>query len=413
MNDLTQSKPVQLVEETRHALQGVRRALIELYAAAGADPGAPQDVARRYGVNRNLTWKLSKVINAAGPFASLNHLPGQQGVDLAVGAFENAGVPRPAADEVRQAMRRFMEVVEAHAGDREHLELTLESMGMLERESAGDTGRELAYRGNSAVWGIQARTRLTAAFLAPTSSKGDQHTVVLISGLVGFRRLRPNVTWRLFRSQACNDQGADLRGGPEEFEPKSADQQPLILREFSSPHMPELGYSDTPLGREFYLPAGEVGNRAVFDCVYGYIMRGLPAYRRPEDEVGSFAVPITLPVEHLVFDIVYHKSIPIAETVESALYGFPHGGPDDVTEQTVKNRLPLSEKPVELAGSPPAVATPLAPVLSRVAEKVYARMGWNADDFRGVRLQVQHPPMSSRVVLRWKLPEAPGSGAAG
>jgi hypothetical protein len=171
--------------------------------------------------------------------------------------------------------------------------------------------------------------------------------------------------------------------------------------------MPDLSVADTAQGREFYLPAGEVGNRAIFDCFYGYIIRGLPVYQSPEDEFGSFAVPISLPVENLVFDIIYHRSIPIAETVEAVLFGFPNGGPDDVAEQTVKNQLPLSDRPLELAGSPPAVATPLAPGLNRVAERVYARMGWNPDEFRGVRLQVRHPPMSSRVVLRWKLPERP------
>ncbi len=407
MNDIFLTKPSQLVEETRHALQGVRRSLIELYAAMGADPGAPQDISRRYGVNRNLTWKLSKVINAPSPFASLNHLPGQQGLELAVGAFENAGAPRLVVDQVRAAVRHFIEVVETHAGDREHLELTLESMGVFERESTGDTGRELAFRGNSAVWGVQARTRVVAGFVAPTEGSPGRHSIALLSGLVGFRRLRPNVEWRLFRSQADDDKGVRLAGGPEEFEEKRPGDQPLLVRELSSANMPELSFTDTALGREFYLPSGEVGNRAVFDCFYGYIMRGLPAYRTPEDLYGSFAAPITLPVENLVFDIVYHRDIAIAETLEAALYGFPHGGPDDVTEQTVSNQLPMSERPRELAGSPPAVATPLAPPLHRIAERVYSRMGWNPDDFRGVRLHMPHPPMSSRVVLRWKLEEGP------
>jgi hypothetical protein len=308
---------------------------------------------------------------------------------------------------VRSAVKRFIEVVEMHAGDREHLELTLESMGVFERESAGDTGRELAFRGNSAVWGVQAKSRVTAAFIAPGVDDPHKHSVVLISGLVGFRRLRPNVQWRLFRSQAHDDKGSNLPGGQEEFEPKQKGAQPLLLREFSSGNMPDLTFTDTALGREFYLPVGEVGNRAVFDCFYGYIMRGLPAYRTPEDSVGSFAVPITLPVENLVFDIIYHRDIPIAETVAAALYGFPHGGPDDVTEQTVRNQLPLSQRPLELAGSPPAVATPLAPALHRIAERVYSRMAWNPDDFRGIRLHVPHPPMSSRLVLRWQLAEKP------
>ena len=108
-----QTKPIQMVDEARAALQEVRGGLIELYGAVGADPTAPQEVARRYGINRNLTWKLSRVINAAGPFASLNHLPGQQGLELAIGAFENAGASREAVAHVRSAVQRFTEVVQA------------------------------------------------------------------------------------------------------------------------------------------------------------------------------------------------------------------------------------------------------------------------------------------------------------
>src|SRR5215471_507782 len=106
-----QTKSTQMIEETRQALQGVRGGLIELYGAVGADPTAPQDVARRYGLNRNLTWKLSRVINASGPFASLNHLPGYQGLELAIGAFESAGASREAVEQLRAAVRRFTEVV--------------------------------------------------------------------------------------------------------------------------------------------------------------------------------------------------------------------------------------------------------------------------------------------------------------
>src|ERR1043165_2920698 len=163
-----QTKSVQMIEETRQTLQEVRGGLIGLYGAVGADPTAPQEVARRDGLNRNLTWKLSRVINAPGPFASLNHLPGQQGLELAIGAFENAGASREVVAHLRSAVQRFTEVVQSHAGDRQHLERTLESMGLLERETTSDSIRELAYRGNSGIWGVQARTRATAAFVAPS-----------------------------------------------------------------------------------------------------------------------------------------------------------------------------------------------------------------------------------------------------
>jgi hypothetical protein len=410
MAEFTQMKSDQFLEETRHALQGMRRALIELYGAIGADPTAPQDVARRFSMNRNLTWKLSRVINASDPFATLNHLPGAQGLELAVGAFEKAGAPPSAVSNVRDAIRRLHDVVDSHAGDRDHLELTLESMGLFERETRPDSGRELAFRGNSMIWGVQARTRASTVYIAPGATP-DKVDYVMTGGLVGFRRLRDSARWRLFRLAAYNDRGNQLldQQVPEAIETSSkrSDVPSLMLPEFCSPNMPGIESFTGADGREFILPAGPVGNQAAFDCFYGYIARGLPAYRDAENEWGSTASPITLPVETMLLDIIYHKDAAIPDQPEILVYGFPHGGPDNPSAQTVQNLLPITERAVELAGSPPALATPLAPQLARMAQRVYTRMGWNPSDFRGLRIQIKYPPMSSRVVVRWPLPPAP------
>ena len=102
------TEPIQFVEESRSALQAVRRALIDLYEAIGANPETPQDVARKYNINRNLTWKLSRVIGAQDPFAALNHLPGQPGIELSIGAFEKAGAPTAAVGNLRTAMNSLL-----------------------------------------------------------------------------------------------------------------------------------------------------------------------------------------------------------------------------------------------------------------------------------------------------------------
>ncbi len=398
------TEPIQFVEESRSALQAVRRALIDLYEAIGANPETPQDVARKYNINRNLTWKLSRVIGAQDPFAALNHLPGQPGIELAIGAFEKAGAPTAAVGNLRTAMNSLFEVVREHAGDREHLELTLESMGLFERDASAESGRELAFRGNSSVWGVQARTRVAATLLAPGAQAGTLD-YAMVSGLVGFRRLRPSVQWRLYRAQQHNDKGGALPGAPslEEIEAKRPGDLPLLLREFCSPNMPTLLASEGPEGREISLPGGQIGNRAAFDCFFGYIYRGLPSARTPDNEFGSTAATVTLPAETLVFDLIVHRDVQIPSMPEVALYGFPHGGPEDPSAQTARNMLPMSERPIELAGSPPAVATPLAPGIARVIDRVYSRLGHKAADFRGMRLTLRYPPMSSRLVMRWPL----------
>ena len=52
----------QLESDCRQALQDLRGALLELYASLGLDPHAPQQATRRFELNKNLTWKVSKLM---------------------------------------------------------------------------------------------------------------------------------------------------------------------------------------------------------------------------------------------------------------------------------------------------------------------------------------------------------------
>lgn len=398
-----------MLSESRQALQRVRRAFIELYASLGIDPSSPQQVAKQLQLNRNLTWKLSKVVGANDPFAMLNHLPGEQGVELATEAFRRAGAPEAVVTEVRSVTRDFHELIELHAGDRDHFELTLESMGLFEREQRLDSSRVLAFRGNSAIWGVQARTRLATLFMAPNTGDPDTSAYVQLGAYVGFRRLRPDARWRLFRIQIHDDKGNLLPQsfGPESITPPLPGDPPMLLREFCSPNLPPIESVDRGGEREFILTGGSLGNLGAFDCTFGYIARGLNAYRTESDAWASAATGITMPINTLIFDIIFHRDRPVPRRPEVLVYGFPHGGLDSPAAQTVQNLLPISGEFTELADSPPAVATPLVPRYGQMVARVYERMGWNPKEFLGIRMQMPFPPMSTRVVVRWPLPEKP------
>jgi hypothetical protein len=393
----------------RASLQEVRRALIELYAAAGVDPDKPQEVARRLGINRNLAWKLTKVIQSQGSIAALNYLPGSQGMALALKAFAGEIGQVEAIARVNSALEAFEAVATRHAGDRERLELTLESMGELERDSKAENGRELAFRGNSSVWGVQARLRFSSVFLAPSKDKPGHLDYLGVGGVFGFRRLNPGVRWRLAVSNFHDDKGLPLPGlaGFSEFEEKSPGDTPMLIREFSSPNLPPIEVVKHADGREIVLPAGPVGIVPSFDCCLGYIWRGLPAYRDSNNQYGSTAVPISLPVESLLFDLIVHKDVPLAGRPEALVYGFPHGGAESPTAQTPSNLMNLRQEILELPSRPVTVATAQLPNYTKIANRVYEKMGWNAEEFVGLRLQIAFPPMSTRVVIRWPLPEAP------
>jgi hypothetical protein len=406
-----QTHEPQVIEEVRQALQRLRGGLVELYGAVSADPNEPQDVARRLGLNRQLTWKLARVISAPEAIASLNHLPGQQGLELALVAFEKAGAARETTDRVRAAFAEFTRVVETHAGGREQLELILESMGLLEREGQADSVRERAYQGNSAIWGAQARTRAAINFVAPSAARSSLDTV-MVGGLIGLRRLRPDAKCRL-GWEALMEEGSEAELTAEPLNPESESKiLPQLLPEFCSPNMPALSIEQAPEGRYAVLPRGDVGNVTACDCYFGYIVRGQSAHRSPGNEFGAFSADIRMPAEMLVFDLIFHRSLAIAGTTETLLYGSPNSSPfsgssnrDRHELDQGQDRLPMSERPVELAGSPPALSTPLVPAIGRIAEYVYKRMGWDPMEFRGLRLQVPYPPLGSAVVMRWPLPE--------
>lgn len=406
----TQTKHNHDVEKLiRKAVQDLRRALIELYADVGVDPTRPQEVSRKLGIHRNLSWKLSRVMNAADPFDSLNHLPGQQGLQLALAAFEKGGATTDSTGDVRKAMERFEETVVEHAGDRTQLELSLESMGLFEPEHQLESGREQAFRGNSMIWGVQAKARVTTLFAAPSAIRKNAVDFVLVSGICGFRRLRPSAQWRLFRSQISDDKGHTLNESElklEEIFPDASSVTPHVLRDYCTPTMPEIVIREGPEGREYLLPPGPIGPGAAFDCISGYVLRGLPSVKDENNEYASAACPISLPVETVQLDVVLHRDIENSDSIEYQVFGYPNGGVDSPPTQTTANLLPIRLKPTELAGPPPALATPLFPAYGRLASRVYERMGWNPEEFSAQRLQVAFPPMSTRLVARWRLPEA-------
>jgi hypothetical protein len=402
---------VQVVSEARQALHEVRGALAEVYASAGADPAEPQGVARRYNLNRNLTWKLSRVLRSDEPLATLHHLPGAGGVEIAIRAFEDAGADAAAAERLRSALANLHAVIERHAGDREGLELMLESMGLFERDATSTSGRELAFRGNSSVWGLQCNARTSLTVIAPSATAPGKLDFAIVSGIAGLQRLRPGVQWRLYRAQVHDDKGSIMSDAAsvEPLEPRREPDPPMMLRSLCSPNVPQLISRPTSDGVEILLPGGEVGRSAAFDCSFGYVFRRLPNTASDSNRFASTAITNTIPGELLVFDVALHRDVQFDGEPEVVLYGFPHGGSESPALQTDENRLPLREQLQRIGAHPAALRMANVPSIEATADRIFSSLGWQPAHFHAYRMVLPHPPMSSRLVMRWKLPAPVGA----
>ena len=74
-------------------------------------------------------------------------------------------------------------MVSRHVGDRPTLELVRDSLPDRSHDRL-IVSRKLAFRGNSGIWGVQARTRLNAAFVAPSHDDPEMLDAANVGGRV-------------------------------------------------------------------------------------------------------------------------------------------------------------------------------------------------------------------------------------
>ena len=108
------------------AYQRLRSALTAAMHTVRGGPTFPQDLARFLKINKNLAWRVSKIIDLHTPEQGIVHLPGPQGMKLLLKATESAGASREIIQQVSDAHENFLDVIKLHAGNNERLELLLD-----------------------------------------------------------------------------------------------------------------------------------------------------------------------------------------------------------------------------------------------------------------------------------------------
>ncbi len=391
-------------DDCKQAVTSLTAALIGLYDSVQADPLRPQEAARQFGINKTLTWNIAKLLQTDQPLEAALHVPGSSSLERMLKAIKKHGASTDRLDQVRLAVKQFDEAVELHVGDRSELELMLDSMG--NRKSDGlELSRKLSFKGNSGVYGIQARVRLSSVFVAPNPDDPDVLDNVILYGLLGLRRLRREVRWPIFRTSAHGTEPQDWTMGwqPLDGSPKSPDSVGL-LDSFSDVDGATITRRDSTSGTEFVLESGPVGNVGAIDCFRGQREIGFaPRYMQQPTDIGEFGAAITTPCQHLVFDLFVHRDLPFLDHIESLVFAkvFSQGG--DLLDASHQSALPIVMEPSRLVGQPPAVATAQVPGYSELFEYVGKQAGWDLSAFLGVRLQLKFPPLGSTIVMRFPL----------
>ena len=385
-----------------HELRG---ALTDLLGEVGADVRRPQELARKLSLDKSLAWKLSRIVGAGDPQNALQYIPGDAALGIVMRAVHDAGGGESHRRRAEGAIKNFQAAVLRHLGDRLTLDLVVDA---LPNDSGArlSASRKLAFRGNSGIWGVQAKARLHTVVLAPNRGKPGMMDCGQIGGWIDFRRIRGDAEWVLFRRQTLVDNDAPAAPA-EPLDPHDDTNGPaLLMSDFCSQGLPEIRTVTEGALQLDELGASTIGNSGAFTCFFGSLTRPIgPRHAAAADDRGQFRVSITAPVETLQFDMLVHRDCQFALNQTIRTYGGFSTGPAPMAE---RDSLPIHADRTDLGGEPPSVQTPLFARYVELTDRVFARMGSDRRDFIGVRYEIEYPPFPSTVVVTFPLDKFEG-----
>ena len=393
-------------EEYAAAIHELRGSLERCLRATKADPTRPQELARRFDLNKNLAWKLSRLIREQDPAAALRFVPGSSGLRIAFDALRPHAPEQVAAAE--EAAAGFGAMQARHAGDRATLEMMIAGLAheRLEPESL-EQARRQAFLGNASIWGVQVRTQFSAMIVAPCATDADRVDIVLLAGLVDFRRTRPDAHWTLATRYAytSDEGGVHPPQNVPLTEPPLGEGTAPLLEEFCSKPLPPVTESRSPQELRYELPGGDVGNSSLSTIVYG--VRESATGSRIAEEPGERAelgTNLLTPAEHAQIDLLLHKDLGWHETPSFHVYSRLHGQGPTAGSTLRGYELPTSERPIHLGRGSAGLTSARVPRCAELITRGIELAGWSVGDFDIWRVSLSFPPIPSTGLISVPLP---------
>jgi hypothetical protein len=394
--------PTDLDRVARH----LRASLSSMLVAAGMDPTDPQSLTRKWGVNRQLSWKVAKVVQIRDAYVALQHLPGNEGLGIILKKAEEAGVAETMLANVRHSADAFDQLIEIHCGDRAVFDIMGSELSQVDQaRQQQENLRKQFFLGASSIWGAQTRVNLASWFVGPSAGESGQAShvdLVSIKAWLGFRRLRESFSWVMSSHMGRHDNG-DRMAIPksEALDPRARPGVPL-MSDFCSDPLPEFALREEDGRSTISLAPGPVGNAGQLSCVFGKIYRHMPNFRSAADQHAKFMCHLNVPSEIALFDLYVHRSVAAALPPQVTLSSMI----DPRETEAPHNRLPLHEPLFELGAPAPAPLTLEVPRYDEMISSVMQRMGWAPEEFAGYRVRMSYPPLPAALIMRYELPLA-------
>lgn len=395
------------LESVISAFHRARAEVASLFALVGVDPTKTRESARELGLNRGLTWRLTRMVQESNPALAASDVPGGPSMAKFLDACRQKGAPERAIDSAQAALAEFEEALAACSGDRKTLAMLMANHGDVKATAEAEKARRKLFEGACGVWGVQARIRFVTVFVFPSPDDPNMLDAGHVNGFVGFRRLRTQAV-PLSYEAVHKSTGEAIKFSKEPLDPSGPGEgRSQVYKMFSSPPEPDIRMVESGGYRRFELASGPVGNEGLTTCVFGTRLRKLYDRYSATPETAGFMVLLNLPVERVLFDMFIHRDLDVASAPRTQLLDrllFPHVNNEaDFDRQS----LPLAEQTQRL---PEGLAGTLCPYMSwysNMVSDVTNKLNKPIDEFTGWRFEMMYPPVATTLSRRFDLHPPP------
>ncbi|MEL7485557.1 MAG: hypothetical protein AAFN41_14540, partial [Planctomycetota bacterium] len=163
------------------------RALIE--PIVGSSPRAT-DVQERLGLDKTQSWRVVKLMGGEDPFEAVYESPAPKGLLGIIRSADAAGASAEAISTAEDAVELFETLLAEFPDGRAGLDAALAAHVPKARDAIYRDARRKMAQGMAQIFGVRAAARYSAAIIVPSADDDVSCDVLLLTGYVGFRRLR-------------------------------------------------------------------------------------------------------------------------------------------------------------------------------------------------------------------------------
>jgi hypothetical protein len=398
--------------DIQRSLSAVQAAVTAAVESLPTYPRKAPELARQLGLERNVAWKLFRLMNERDVFAAARFVPGQASIAAFVSAAAEAGVPGKLLEKVTGATHAYSRVVQLHAGDRASADIML---GGRTGEAGESALRRSAFRSMSFLAGAQAEAQLKTFLMAPAADGSENLDGVSLNGFVELRRMRADAPVVIGRPMATDDRGKVLKAIPEETidGPLPEGECMPLLRDYCSKPLPRFRLVQGEWGfMETELVGGPVGKTGAITFMTADVVRGLASRYRSEQNMNMDLVArIRTPTAVLICDVLAHAALFGEMTPRVAVYSDLFG--DALRRGPGRERYSLSSvHRVEFLGQGLGrTQTPEIPRYTRMLQYVMDRLSWDGAQFNTYRVRIELPFTPTSMVVSFDLLDRPNGGA--